>query len=49
LLLSFLRQVPFFNLVVRDAVADVLVGRHEEIISVHVLRRDGQLEVIVLP
>lgn len=45
----FLSEVRISNLVVGDAVADLLVVRHDEDISVHVLRREGQLEILVQP
>jgi glycogen debranching enzyme len=45
----FLSEVRISNLAVRNAVADLLVVRHEEDISVHVLLREGHVEVVVLP
>lgn len=45
----FLSQVQISNLAVRDAVADLLVVRHQDDITIHVLRQEGQLEVVVLP
>jgi glycogen debranching enzyme len=46
---EFLSEVHISNLGVGDSVADLLVVRHEDDISVHVLRQEGQLEVVVLP
>jgi glycogen debranching enzyme len=46
---SFLSEVRISNLVVRDANADLLVVRHGDDISVHVLRSDGDVEIVVLP
>jgi glycogen debranching enzyme len=46
---KFLRQVTISNLVLRDAAADVLVVRHGEDTSVHLLRQTGAVAVLVLP
>jgi len=45
----FLQQVTISNLTVGDAAADVMIVRHEEDISVHVVRERGEIEVVVLP
>lgn len=49
LLPAFLHQVGISNLVVRDAAADLLVVRHEDDVSMHVVGQTGRLEVVVLP
>jgi glycogen debranching enzyme len=46
---TFLSEVRISNLAVRDADADLLVVRHGDDISVHLLRQEGNLEVVVLP
>jgi glycogen debranching enzyme len=46
---EFLRQVTISNLVVQDASVDLAIVRHEDDVSVHVLRQRGQLKVVVLP
>jgi glycogen debranching enzyme len=45
----FLSEVRILNLTVCDAAADILVVRHEQDISVNVLRERGAVEVVVLP
>jgi glycogen debranching enzyme len=46
---GFLTQVRVRNLTVQDASVDFVVVRHEQDISVKVLRQKGELEVLVQP
>lgn len=45
----FLRQVAITGLVSQEATADLLIVRHEEDVSIHILGQNGKLDVVVLP
>jgi len=45
----FLRQVTISGVAVQDAAADLEIVRHENDVSVHVVRQKGNLAVVVLP
>jgi glycogen debranching enzyme len=44
----FLERVDLFNLRVRDAEVDIVIERRPDDVSVHVARRHGQVEVVVV-
>jgi glycogen debranching enzyme len=46
---AFLSEVRISNLAVKDGAVDLLVVRHKDDVSVHVLRQAGTSEVIVVP
>ena len=45
---SSLRELRIYNLEVAGAVVDLLLVRHEDDVGLSVLRRDGEVQILVV-